>query len=589
MNIKKVLRLAYVAALLATQSVYAATYYWDGTSASWNTAANWSTASGATTPDPATVPSALDDAIFNITTANGAEAVTLDADQSVGAMTFNNTGTTTLTGGGTDRTLTLGMGGITIASGAGAVTLGDGTAGNNVLLSLTTGAQTWLNNSAVAFTLTNTVSTFTRATGATLTFNKASTGNFAISTTVLPHTNSISGPWAFFGTGTSQKYAKITSGNIAGLTGTPVTNVNGMNDATANYEYNATTTITAGGTLAANTLRTSITNRISLSNSSGFYYALTLNGILAVDDSGPFRIARGSDSTKTVGLTIGNMGELVIAGQQEIIISSPIFGGTVSGSRLIYSGTKTLTLSGARPSTYTGGTTINSGTIILGTGGTLGMGGPLTLSGGSLNLGTTSQTVGAVSVIAAAASGDTIGNGNLTGTSYAASNASGDAIISASLLANSTAGFTKSGTGTVTFSGTNTYIGTTTISAGTLVLATNNALSAATAVSLGAGTLDAQSYSNAVNMLEVTGAATINIGTDGKLVFADSSSLNSSWTGTLTITGDFIPGSSVRFGESRSALTLEQLSKISWSGSGVVLLDSNGFLNYRRGTLITFF
>ena len=160
-----------IAALVTASSTQAASIYWDGISASWNLNTNWSTASGADTPDPGAVPGAADDAIFNISTVNGAETITLDANQAVNSMTFNNTGTTALTGGGTARTLTLGTGGITVASGAGAVTLGSGTAGNNVLLNLS-GAQTWTNNTANAFTINNTAATFTRQTGATLTFEQ---------------------------------------------------------------------------------------------------------------------------------------------------------------------------------------------------------------------------------------------------------------------------------------------------------------------------------------------------------------------------------------------------------------------------------
>src|SRR6476620_6314040 len=86
------------ASLLVLSSAQGANIYWDGTSASWNSAANWSTAAGADTPDPANVPGILDDAIFNITSVNGTEAITLDANQAAKSLTFNNNaGTTTLT------------------------------------------------------------------------------------------------------------------------------------------------------------------------------------------------------------------------------------------------------------------------------------------------------------------------------------------------------------------------------------------------------------------------------------------------------------------------------------------------------------
>jgi hypothetical protein len=61
------------------------------------------------------------------------------------------------------------------------------------------------------------------------------------------------------------------------------------------------------------------------------------------------------------------------------------------------------------------------------------------------------------------------------------------------------------------------------------------------------------------------------------LSFADSSSI--SWdTGTLTISGTFVSGSSLRFGTTSSGLTAAQLAKISKLGGGAVSLNSSGYL-----------
>jgi hypothetical protein len=58
---------------------------------------------------------------------------------------FNNTGTTAITSGGTDRTITLGAGGITVNSGAGAVSIGVNSAGNKIYFNLSA-PQSWINN-----------------------------------------------------------------------------------------------------------------------------------------------------------------------------------------------------------------------------------------------------------------------------------------------------------------------------------------------------------------------------------------------------------------------------------------------------------
>ena len=173
------------------------------------------------------------------------------------------------------------------------------------------------------------------------------------------------------------------------------------------------------------------------------------------------------------------------------------------------SGAGTLTLSGAG-NTYTGGTSVNGGSVVISGSGKLGATtGALTLGGGMLDLGATSQTQGAVSITAAAASGNTIQNGSLTGSSYAASNSTGNAIVTANLLVNGSAGLTKSGAGTLTLSGTgNTYSGGNIVNNGTLAVTTGSTLGATTnALTLGGGVLDLGTTSQTAGAVSLTVAA----------------------------------------------------------------------------------
>jgi autotransporter-associated beta strand protein len=137
-------------------------------------------------------------------------------------------------------------------------------------------------------------------------------------------------------------------------------------------------------------------------------------------------------------------------------------------------------------------------------------------------------------------------------------------------------GLTKSGVGTFTLAGANTYSGATTVSAGTLALGASNVLPT-TAVSIGNATLNAATFNDTVGTLDATATATVNLGVGAALAFADSSLID--WTGgTLNLTGNFISGASLRFGNSNAGLTSTQLALISATGFSGFGLNSNGYL-----------
>ena len=219
-----------------------------------------------------------------------------------------------------------------------------------------------------------------------------------------------------------------------------------------------------------------------------------------------------------------------------------------TGGSLTKGGNGVLTLSASNG--YSGGTAVNGGTLAISGSGTLGSGSAITLGGGTLDLGATGQTVGAVSITAAAATGNTIQNGSLTGTSYAASNTSGSAIVTANLLVDGSAGFTKSGAGIVTLSGSNTYSGSTTISGGIVNLGTaesgsSGPLGHGGSILFAGGTLQ-YSSANQYDYSSRFGAAAgqaYSVDTNGQNVTwagalsSSTGSLTKLGSGTLTLTG----------------------------------------------------
>jgi autotransporter-associated beta strand protein len=154
-----------------------------------------------------------------------------------------------------------------------------------------------------------------------------------------------------------------------------------------------------------------------------------------------FDVARGTDSTA------------------DLVVSTTL---SHSGSSLTKTGNGILEL--ASVNTYGGGTTISAGTLKLGHAtNTLLDTGAVTVSGGILDIGANSDTVGALTISSGSITGT---SGTLTGSSYSATNASGTTTISAKL--GGSAALTKTGNGALTLSGANTYTGDTTVSAGTL-------------------------------------------------------------------------------------------------------------------------
>jgi autotransporter-associated beta strand protein len=206
---------------------------------------------------------------------------------------------------------------------------------------------------------------------------------------------------------------------------------------------------------------------------------------------------------------------------------SAVLGDGSSPSALTKTTAGTVTLSAAN--TYTGGTNVSAGTLILGaanalpatgtanlTGGTLALGaanglaagGSVNVNGGTLDLASFSSSAGAVTLTSGIIV-DSIGGGVLSASSYAVQSGTISAVIGGT---GST--LTKTTSGTVTLSAANTYSGLTSVNAGTLNVST------------------AQTGGGAFSVGD-SGALNVNIAAAGQTLATSALTLGNTTGGTL--------------------------------------------------------
>jgi len=330
----------------------------------------------------------------------------------------------------------------------------------------------------------------------------------------------------FVGAGNTTVTGVVSSnGTAVTMNGTGVLSLFGVNT------FGGGTTINSG-TLAAN------------NNQS-----LGATGVAATINAGTLETTASYTATRNFTLGSSSSTIQVDTGTFNVIT-------TISGTgTLNKTGSGTLVL--GVPDTYIGGTNIFQGTVQITTNNALPGVGTVTISGGTLDTQTSSDTVGPVVL----KSGSIIGSGTLTSnTSYTVESGS----ISAPLAGN--VPMTKNTSGTVTLSGNDTFTGSTTVNAGTLTLATSSgsALGSTSAITVNSGGTLLLGASDQINN---SAGMTLNGGTFAKGNFSEGTA-GAVGIGALTLTS---AGSHIDFGTG----TVGTLSFASFSAAGNSLTIDN--------------
>ncbi len=433
------------------------------------------------------------------------------------------------------------------------------------------------------------------ATGAgskTLTLRGSNTGNNTFAGAIINNsaTNLTSivkadtGTWIISGVNTNTGATTVNNGILrlgssASLANSALTVNANLAGATALLDLNGSNATVASLTFGG--VGGTPTSASNLSTGSG---TLTLGGNVTYTNTG-----NPLGSTVSGRLALGAAARTFTVNDSttapvDLTVSALISGG--AGITLNKAGAGTLLLSGAN--TYAGNTTVSAGTLLTGAVNTLPSTGAVSVASGAvLDLNGFAQTVGSLA-----------GTGGLSLTAATLSAGGDNSSTAWSGIASGTGGLTKTGTGTLTVSGVNTYTGPTTVSAGTLTLSGGaNRLSAATALTVTAGaTFNLGNNSQTVGSLSGGGAVTqgtgnFTVASAGDSTFSGVVSGNGSFTkqdaGNLTLSGsNSVSGPlSVSAGTltlSGSSGALASASSISVAGGASLVLDSSAATNANR-------
>ena len=454
---------------------------------------------------------------LNFITTNGGTMTLGKLSTGSGLVTINDDGNATAAGiiSGTAGLTKSGIGTLTLNAAntyTGTTTINAGTLSEGVSNAISTGAVT-VNGG------TYDINTHSDSVGAvTLT-----TGSITGTTGVLTST----GIWS------------LASGTISAI----MAGAGAVNKTTAGtVTLSGANTFTGITTISAGTLSVGTIGNGGVAGNLGAATNAATNLVLA---GGTLQYTGATASSdRAFSITSATTGTFDIATGTNLTLSGS--NATAGTGALTKIGAGTLTLAGAN--VFSGLTTVTVGTLAEGVANALGAG-AVTVNGGTFDMGSFSDTVGAVTLTTGSITGTT---GVLSGTSYAVASGTISAI-----LGGAAAALTKTTAGTVTLSGLNTYTGATTVSAGTLSINTvanggsASAIGASTNVAtnlvLGGGTLqytgatassDRAFQINPANVgtIEVTAAGT-NLTLSGSNATASTGALTKIGAGTLTLAG----------------------------------------------------
>lgn len=363
-----------------------------------------------------------------------------------------------------------------------------------------------------------------------------------------------------------------TLGTVTVTSGTLLANASGIGGA-------PTASLTIGG---------SGTGSVTINNGGYVVVSGTLsrgaNGTLTLNQGGTLQIGGISDnanatrflvaSTGTVGsgtsgVLVGDLdfaGTLKFAQNSNGVSPTSTYNGTLSGAgNLVKTGTGTLLIGGSN--SYTGGTTLTAGVVSLNSANAIGTTGTISFEGGALQA-TSNNTTDYSARFSTAAN-----------QKYAI-DSNGENLTLASDLASVGGTFTKSGAGTVTLTGANTFTSGS-IQAGVLE---GSAASLATSGTFGAGGLTrvtfASGTANESWSGQMFGTGTFAKTGAGTLTLTGS---GGSTTGTLLISEGAVRGTTDSFKRNivnDSQLTFDQTTSGTYapniSGTGNMTLSNSG-------------